>query len=92
MVVELEEGLKRHMAYFRSHRMQKKERIWDEYDEIWGFEEVPTTFPDYQIHTDALMDRRERGAPTLIEERDLPVFFARMERRRESRRQRGVAD
>eukprot|EP00972_Heterocapsa_arctica_P018933 2796666-Heterocapsa_arctica.AAC.1 len=71
--------------------MRKKEWIWDEYDEIWGFEEVPTNYPDYQMHVDALSDRQARGVPPLIEERDLPDFFARMERRRESRMQRGVA-
>eukprot|EP00972_Heterocapsa_arctica_P061048 9002922-Heterocapsa_arctica.AAC.1 len=71
--------------------MRKKEWIWDEYDEIWGCEEVPTNYPDYQTHVDALKDRLERGVPTLIEERDLPDFFARMERRRESRMQSGVS-
>eukprot|EP00972_Heterocapsa_arctica_P040622 5987382-Heterocapsa_arctica.AAC.1 len=61
MVVELEEGLKRQGTNFRSHRMRKKEWIWDECDEIWVFEEVPTNFPDYQMHADALINRRERG-------------------------------
>eukprot|EP00972_Heterocapsa_arctica_P097637 14406984-Heterocapsa_arctica.AAC.1 len=62
MVVELEEGLKRQRANFRSHRMRRKDWIWDEYDAIWGFEEVPSDFPDYQVHADALQDRKERGA------------------------------
>eukprot|EP00972_Heterocapsa_arctica_P113072 16435177-Heterocapsa_arctica.AAC.1 len=61
MVVELEEGLKRQRANYISHRMRKKERIWDEYDEIWGFEEVTSDYPDYQMHVDALRDRHERG-------------------------------
>eukprot|EP00972_Heterocapsa_arctica_P054919 8097555-Heterocapsa_arctica.AAC.1 len=72
--------------------MRKKERPWDEYDEIWGFEKAPEDLPDYQMHADALRDRHEGGGPTLIAERDHPDFVARMERRRESRRQRGVAD
>eukprot|EP00972_Heterocapsa_arctica_P068197 10071456-Heterocapsa_arctica.AAC.1 len=71
--------------------MRKNDWIWDEYDEIWGFEKVPANCPDYQMHVDALRERQERGVPTLIEERDLPYFIARMERRRESRMQRGVA-
>eukprot|EP00972_Heterocapsa_arctica_P071236 10521913-Heterocapsa_arctica.AAC.1 len=61
MVVEIEEGLKRQRTNFISHRMRKKDWFWDEYDEIWGFEEVPLDFPDYQIHADALQDRKERG-------------------------------
>eukprot|EP00972_Heterocapsa_arctica_P098517 14539469-Heterocapsa_arctica.AAC.1 len=39
VVMEIEEGLKRHRTNFRSHRMRKKEWNWHEYDEIWGFEE-----------------------------------------------------
>eukprot|EP00972_Heterocapsa_arctica_P095839 14139923-Heterocapsa_arctica.AAC.1 len=39
LVVEIEEGLKLQRTNFRSHRMRKKDWIWDEYDEIWGFEE-----------------------------------------------------
>eukprot|EP00972_Heterocapsa_arctica_P050968 7492173-Heterocapsa_arctica.AAC.1 len=60
MVVEIEEGLKRHRTNFISHRMRKKDCLWDEYDEIWGFEEVPREHPDYQTHADALQDRKER--------------------------------
>eukprot|EP00972_Heterocapsa_arctica_P100663 14842389-Heterocapsa_arctica.AAC.1 len=92
MVAMLEEGLKRQRTDFISHRMRKKEWNWDEYDDILGFEEVPAGYPDYQMHADALRDRHERGVPTLIDERDHSYFYARMERRRESRRKRGVAD
>ncbi len=73
------------------YQMGQEQWKWDEYDEIWGFEDVPTNFPDYQMHVDAFIDRRERVVPMLIEERDLPYFCARMERRRESRMRRGVA-
>eukprot|EP00972_Heterocapsa_arctica_P057540 8488586-Heterocapsa_arctica.AAC.1 len=57
---------------------------------MWGFEEVPSDFPDCQMHADALQDRKERGVPTLIEDRELPYFHARMERRRDSRLKRGT--
>eukprot|EP00972_Heterocapsa_arctica_P060764 8962388-Heterocapsa_arctica.AAC.1 len=90
MVVEIEEGLKRQRTNSRSHRMRNKDWLWDEYDNIWGFEEVPSDFPDYHMHADALQDRKERGVPTLIEDRDLPDFHAIMERRRESRLKRGT--
>eukprot|EP00972_Heterocapsa_arctica_P081070 11945896-Heterocapsa_arctica.AAC.1 len=39
MVVEKEEGLKRQRTNFRSLGMRKKAWFWDEYDDIWGFEE-----------------------------------------------------
>eukprot|EP00972_Heterocapsa_arctica_P061586 9083596-Heterocapsa_arctica.AAC.1 len=81
----------RQRTNFRSHRMRKKEWQWDEYDEIWGFDQIPEGYQDYQRHAEALRDRYERGVPTLIEERDLPDFYARMERMRESRMRRGVA-
>eukprot|EP00972_Heterocapsa_arctica_P047189 6961922-Heterocapsa_arctica.AAC.1 len=69
MVVEIEEGLKKHKANYISHRMRKKEWNWHEYDEIWGFEEVPRDCSDYRIYADALEDRRERGVPTMLDER-----------------------
>eukprot|EP00972_Heterocapsa_arctica_P030335 4466519-Heterocapsa_arctica.AAC.1 len=40
------------------------------------------------MHVDAWRDRRERGVPTLIAERDLPDFFASKERRREQNAKR----
>eukprot|EP00972_Heterocapsa_arctica_P038669 5698529-Heterocapsa_arctica.AAC.1 len=70
--------------------MRRKDWQLDEYDEIWGFEVLPEDYPDYQMHADALQDRKESGVPTLIEERDLQYFYARMERRRESRMKRGT--
>eukprot|EP00972_Heterocapsa_arctica_P093571 13803033-Heterocapsa_arctica.AAC.1 len=70
--------------------MRRKEWNWDEYDEIWGFEEVPRDFPDYQTHAEALEDRKERGVPTQIEDQDLPEFHAIMDMRRESRQRRGL--
>eukprot|EP00972_Heterocapsa_arctica_P082847 12208643-Heterocapsa_arctica.AAC.1 len=46
IIVELE----RQRANFRSLRMRKKYWLWEEYDEICGFKEVPLDYPDYQIH------------------------------------------
>eukprot|EP00972_Heterocapsa_arctica_P085231 12560439-Heterocapsa_arctica.AAC.1 len=34
--------------------MIKKVWLWDEYDEIWGFDMVPEGFPDYYMHAEAL--------------------------------------
>eukprot|EP00972_Heterocapsa_arctica_P002966 437210-Heterocapsa_arctica.AAC.1 len=90
MVVEIEEGLKQYRANFRSHRMRRKDWMRDEYDEIWGFDEVPYDQPNDQIHADALQDRKEREVPTQIEDLDLADFYSRMERRRESRQRRGI--
>eukprot|EP00972_Heterocapsa_arctica_P057571 8493308-Heterocapsa_arctica.AAC.1 len=47
---------------------------WDEYDEIWGFDDVPTGFEDYEEHVQAHLDRT-RGIPTQIEPQDLEAFF-----------------
>eukprot|EP00972_Heterocapsa_arctica_P066939 9877897-Heterocapsa_arctica.AAC.1 len=77
-------------THFRSRRLRRKEWQWDEYDEIWGFDQIPENFPDYHIHAEALRARHERGVSTMIDERDLPDFYARMERRRESRMRRGL--
>eukprot|EP00972_Heterocapsa_arctica_P106155 15637915-Heterocapsa_arctica.AAC.1 len=82
--------MKSQTTHFRSHRMRKKEWQWDEYDEIWGFDVIPESYPYYQRHAEALRDRYQRGVPTMIDEQDLPDFCARMERRRESRMRRGV--
>eukprot|EP00972_Heterocapsa_arctica_P078815 11622984-Heterocapsa_arctica.AAC.1 len=90
LVVEIEEGLKTCRINFRAHSTRRKDWIWDEYDEIWGFKEVPTNYLDDQTHADALEDRSVRGVPTQIEEQDLDDFNERMERRRISRMRRGV--
>eukprot|EP00972_Heterocapsa_arctica_P009681 1425995-Heterocapsa_arctica.AAC.1 len=57
LVVEIEEGLKTHKRSIRAHSTRRKDWLWDEYDEIWGFDDVPRSFPDYQTHVDALEDR-----------------------------------
>eukprot|EP00972_Heterocapsa_arctica_P039253 5784301-Heterocapsa_arctica.AAC.1 len=76
----------------RSARIRRKEWLWEKYDEIWGFDTVPENFPDYHVHAEALRDRCERGFHTQLDERDHADFYARMERRRESRRRRGVPE
>eukprot|EP00972_Heterocapsa_arctica_P058422 8618897-Heterocapsa_arctica.AAC.1 len=57
LVVEIEEGLKTRRRNFRAHNPRRTDWLWDEYDEIWGFDDVPRGFPDYQIQVDALEDR-----------------------------------
>eukprot|EP00972_Heterocapsa_arctica_P016841 2486287-Heterocapsa_arctica.AAC.1 len=89
MLTMLESDLMSQNTNFRSRRLRRKEWQWDEFDEIWGFDQIPESYPDYQIRAEALRDRHERGVPTMIDERDLPDFYARMERRRESRMRRG---
>eukprot|EP00972_Heterocapsa_arctica_P007634 1113006-Heterocapsa_arctica.AAC.1 len=73
----------------RSARIRRKDWPWDEYDEIWGFDMIPEDYPDYHLHAEALKDRYETGIPTPLDEQDYADFYARVERRRESRIQRG---
>eukprot|EP00972_Heterocapsa_arctica_P113886 16439624-Heterocapsa_arctica.AAC.1 len=47
---------------------------WDEYDNIWGFDNVPRGFPVYEMHVKAHLDRHN-GIPTLIEVKDLPELY-----------------
>eukprot|EP00972_Heterocapsa_arctica_P023629 3481357-Heterocapsa_arctica.AAC.1 len=75
---------------YRSARIRRKEWLWDEYDEIWGFDNVLEGLPDYQLRVEALRDRSERGIPTLLSESVYGAFYGRMERRRENRMRRGV--
>jgi hypothetical protein len=62
-----------------------------EYDEVWGFDDPPLGFPDYDLHLKAYMDR-EKGIPAQIQEEDLPAFFERVRRRSISRRRRGHSE
>eukprot|EP00972_Heterocapsa_arctica_P005839 861986-Heterocapsa_arctica.AAC.1 len=57
LVVEIEEGLKTHRRSIRAHKPRRTDWQWDEYDEIWGYDDVPRGFPDYQTQVDALEDR-----------------------------------
>ena len=61
-----------------------------EYDEIWGFDEVPRGIEDYEVHVQAHLDRHIRGIPTQIEAQDLGAFYERMEMRTASIIARGV--
>ena len=69
----------------------KRNNPFVEYDEVWGFDDPPLGFPDYDLHFKAYTDR-EKGIPTQIEEKDLPAFFERMRRRSISRRRRGIPE
>eukprot|EP00972_Heterocapsa_arctica_P038897 5731953-Heterocapsa_arctica.AAC.1 len=77
IVAMLEAGLMCQSLNHRSSRIREKEWLWDEYDEIWGFDMVPEEHIDYYMHSEALRDRHERGIPTLLDERDHVEFFAR---------------
>jgi hypothetical protein len=66
----------------RSTRKPRKVWNWDEYDEIWGFDNIPHDYPDRVRHAEALADRSERNIPTMLEENCWVDDFARMERRR----------
>eukprot|EP00972_Heterocapsa_arctica_P100414 14808215-Heterocapsa_arctica.AAC.1 len=57
---------------------------WDEYDEIWGFREVPESSPTYDRDLEALQLRRA-GIPEQLEEDKLEGFQARMWRRGQTR-------
>eukprot|EP00972_Heterocapsa_arctica_P037580 5531206-Heterocapsa_arctica.AAC.1 len=49
---------------------------WDECDEIWGFDDVPRSFDNYEENVQAHEDRCVRGIPTQIEPEDLGKFYA----------------
>eukprot|EP00972_Heterocapsa_arctica_P006911 1011180-Heterocapsa_arctica.AAC.1 len=49
LVVDIEEGLKTHKRNIRAHNPRRTDWLSDEYGEIWGFEDVPCGFPDYQV-------------------------------------------
>eukprot|EP00972_Heterocapsa_arctica_P010177 1493888-Heterocapsa_arctica.AAC.1 len=85
----LEAGLMSQNMGRRSTRIRMKDWLWDEYDEIWGFGTVPERCPEYQLNVEGLRDRHERGIPTQLEEVEHMEFFSRMDRRRESKTQRG---
>eukprot|EP00972_Heterocapsa_arctica_P104195 15355634-Heterocapsa_arctica.AAC.1 len=51
IINELEKGLRRHNSESKkTKRHAIAESEWDEYDEIWGFDDVPRGFPDYGVH------------------------------------------
>jgi hypothetical protein len=75
----------------REHELEMTRSPFVEYDEIWGFDETPPGFPDYELHCKAHTDR-ENGIPSQIQEEDLPAFFERVRRRNISRRRRGLPE
>eukprot|EP00972_Heterocapsa_arctica_P011186 1639565-Heterocapsa_arctica.AAC.1 len=62
---------------------------WDEFDEIWGFDDVPRFIDDYGELVQAHLGRHVRGIPTGIEPEDMEQFFARVARMNGSRLERG---
>eukprot|EP00972_Heterocapsa_arctica_P115811 16449801-Heterocapsa_arctica.AAC.1 len=57
LVVEIEEGLKTHRRTNLAIVPDVADWDWDEYDEIWGFDDVPRGFENYEEHVKALEDR-----------------------------------
>eukprot|EP00972_Heterocapsa_arctica_P016235 2395580-Heterocapsa_arctica.AAC.1 len=87
----MEQGLRTHKRFIMPFQKGIADWEWDENDEIWGFDDVPTGFEDYEVHVQAHMDRCVRGIPTLIEPQDLEVFRDRVRRRTGSRIAKGIA-
>ena len=67
---------------FRANRRPRDVWNWDEYDEIWGFDNIPRDYPDRERHMEAFIDRSQGNTPTMLEESSWASYFARMERRR----------
>jgi hypothetical protein len=70
------------------YQMGQEQWKWDEYDEIWGFDNVPEGTPTFLRDLNGLRNR-QAGAPDQLEEEDKESFYARMERRRITREQMG---
>jgi hypothetical protein len=95
IVACIEEGLmamhlerrsaRRYMSDY--HQTGKEQWKWDEYDEVWGFSNVPRDHPDYVRELEAHR-LRQAGIPEQLEEDELEGFYARMRRRGETRLER----
>jgi len=70
--------------YYQTGKEQWK---WDEYDEIWGFDSVPSRHPNYTRDMEGLRNR-QAGEPDQLDERELEPYLARMGRREVTREQR----
>ncbi len=57
---------------------------WDEYDEIWGFAMIPESNPEMMRNLEGLRNR-QAGVPDQLEEDELADFYARIQRRKETR-------
>ena len=60
------------------------EEKWDEYDEIWGFAMIPESNPEMVRNLEGLRNR-QAGVPDQLEEDELADFYARIQRRKETR-------
>jgi hypothetical protein len=66
---------------FRGNKEREETYNWNDYDEIWGFHNIPSDYPERAMHMKALMDRTQ-GTPTSLTMDRWPAFFRRMERKR----------
>ncbi len=89
MVAMIETDLKRQITRILANGIRDEDSFWDEYDEIWGFDDAPRGFEDYEVHVQARLDR-VRGIPTQIQAEDLGALYTRVEKRRRSRIARGI--
>ena len=91
----MEEGLMRTNWERRSERLRMTDYFqmgqeqwkWDEYDEIWGFDNV-LQGANHLRDLNGLRNR-QAGIPDQLEEEYLENFYARMERRRITRERTG---
>ena len=73
------------MRYLKNrYRATLTKEKWDEYDEIWGFAMIPESDPDMTRNLEGLRNR-QAGVPDQLEEDELADFYARIQRRKETR-------
>eukprot|EP00972_Heterocapsa_arctica_P027918 4106394-Heterocapsa_arctica.AAC.1 len=87
----MEPGFRTHKRFIMPFQEGIADWEWDEYDEILGFDDVPTGFEDYEVHVQAHLDRCVRGIPTQMKPQDLEAFRDRARRRTGSRIARGIS-
>ena len=88
----MEAGLMTQDVERRSEMMYLKNRYratltkekWDEYDEILGFAMIPESDPEIMRNLEGLRNR-QAGVPDQLEEDELADFYARIQRRKETR-------
>ena len=84
-LLKLDLGRRSEKLYSEEYYQTGKEQWkWDEYDEIWGFDSVPSSHPNYTRDMEGLRNR-QAGEPDQLDERELEPFLARMGRREATR-------
>jgi hypothetical protein len=78
MVALLEKDLKKMKTDFRGNKEREETYNWSDYDEIWGFQSIPTDHPEREKHMKELMDRIQ-GKPAGLTKDRWPAFYRRME-------------